>query len=171
MFRRNPQSTALARRPEGGLTHWSPWEEMEDLRRHMDDLFSRAFGYTPLSRLIPTETMGFEPAVDIYETDDNVLFFAALPGFTPDSIHIEATQDSLTIQGECKPCYADEKAVAHRQSWLSESGNFSVSYSLPTEIDPNKVKATYRNGVLQLEMPKTEPSRTKPVKVNVSAGS
>lgn len=171
MFRRNAQSTALAHRQEGGLARWSPWQEMDRIRQEMDDLFSRAFGYTPLSRLIPSEPAAFEPAVDIYETDDKVLVFAALPGVAPDAIHVEATADTVNIQGERQPLYTDEKAVTHRQSWLSGSGAFSVSYTLPVEINPNKVKANFCNGILRIELPKSEAARPKGVKVNIESGS
>jgi HSP20 family protein len=138
------------------------------MRRQMDDLFSRALGYTPLSRMIPSETQISEPDVGIYETDDTVVV-TALPGYAPEQIHVEATDDTISIAGERKPFYEDEKAVSHRLSWISGMSRFHASYTLPSEIDPNKVKATFRNGVLQLEMPKTERSRAKSVKVNVRA--
>jgi|YelNatPaOPRAMG01_1025707.scaffolds.fasta_scaffold198997_2 HSP20 family protein len=172
MLRRNTHGTALTRRGEGALAPISPWEEIEDLRRHMDDLFSRVFGYTPLSRLIPSGP-AFEPAVDLYETDDKVMLYATLPGFSPDAIHVETTPDTVTIQGERKALFDSEnqKAVAHRQGWVASEGSFSVSYTLPCEIDPNKVKATFRNGVLELDMPKSEHAKTKAVKIKVQPGS
>jgi HSP20 family protein len=175
MAEKNAQNTALTRpgggamtRPGGaGLTQWNPWNEMAEMRRQMDDLFSRAFGYTPLSHLIPSEAQIFEPDVDIYETDDKVLLDASLPGFAPDQINVEATGDTVTIQGERTAFNEDEKAVQHRQSRISGFTRFSATYSLPAEIDPNRVKATFRNGMLHLEMPKTEQARTKGVKIHV----
>lgn len=162
-------ATPVVRRSEGGLARWSPWDEFAELRHRMDDLFSQAFGYTPLSRLIPTETMEFEPAVDIYEVNDKVLVFASIPGFEPKQINLEVTPETITFTGERKAIYEDEKAVSHRVSGLSGQCNFKFYYTLPVEIDPNKVKATYTNGILKLEMPKTERARTKSVKVNVQA--
>jgi len=169
MFRKNAPGTALAPRTEGEVVRWSPWEEMENIRHRMEELFSRAFGYTPLSRLIPSEPGVFEPAIDLYETDEKILLFAAVPGYTPEEIKVEATPETITLEGERKPLYEDEKAVQHRWSWLSGASRFSVCYTLPTEIDPNKVKATFCNGVLRLEMPKTEAAKTKSVKVSVKA--
>lgn len=170
MFRKNVPSGTLAPRTEGeALTRWSPWEELADIRHRMEELFSRAFGYTPLSRLIPGEPGVFEPDVDLYETNEKVILMAATPGFKPEEIKVEATPDTIQIEGERKALFEDEKAVQHRGGWLSGSSRFSLSYTLPTEIDPNKVKATFSNGVLQLEMPKTERARAKGVKVNVTA--
>lgn len=159
--------TAVARRPEGAIAHWSPWEEMNDLRLRMDDLFSRAFGYTPLSRMIPGNFGEFEPQFDLYETNDKVLVFVGLPGYTSKDVNLEVTPDQFTIKGERKAIYEDEKAAAHRTSGLAGSTNFSICHSLPVEIDPNSVKATFTNGVLQIEMLKSERARKKSVRVNV----
>lgn len=169
MTKSNEPGGAVARRPEGGIVRWSPWEELTELRHRMDDLFTRAFGYTPLSRLIPGEFMEFEPDVDIHETDDQIVAFASIPGFEPKQINLEATPEAITITGERKALYEEEKAVAHRTSGLSGKSSFKFYTTLPSEIDPNKVKATFHNGVLKLEMPKTERARTKTVKVNVQA--
>lgn len=162
------KSTVPARPAEGHVARWSPMDELTELRRHMDDLFSRMFGYTPISRLIPNEGLTFEPQVDLYETEDKVVVCATIPGFTPKDINIEAAQNAVTISGERKPLYEGEKAVAHRRSGLDTASSFRISYTLPVEIDPNKVQATYDKGVLNVEMPKTEQARTKTVKVNVA---
>jgi HSP20 family protein len=176
MADKNAQNATLARpgggtvtRPAGsGVTTWNPWNEMAEMRRQMDELFSRAFGYTPLSRMIPALPSDLnEPDVDIYETDDRVRLDAALPGFAPDQINVEVTADTVSIQGERKTFNEDEKAVQHRQSRMSGFTRFSASYSLPAEIDPNRVKANFRDGILHLEMPKTEQARTKGVKIRV----
>jgi len=161
------QGTNLARRGETGVSRWSPWSELNEVRRQMDDLFSRAFGYTPLSHLIPGETGGYEPDVDIFETEDKVMVYCALPGYTPNDINVEATNDTITIRGERKPFTEHEKARHYRKGWVSGFNQFSATYSLPCEMDPKQVKATFRDGILQLELPKTEQARTKAIKVNV----
>jgi HSP20 family protein len=142
---------------------------LTELRHRMDDLFTRAFGYTPLSRLIPGEAVEFEPQVDLHENEDQIVAFASIPGFEPKQINVETTPEALTITGEREALYTDEKAVAHRVSGLSGKCSFRFYTTLPAEIDPNKVKATFHNGILKLEMPKTERARTRSVKVNVQA--
>jgi HSP20 family protein len=152
--------------PTEGLTRWSPFDEFSDLRHRMEELFSRAFGYTPLSNLIPNEPMTFEPVVDIYEVDSKLDLFVSLPGYKPEFIVVNATQGAVTIKGERK-CLYDENAIARRQGWVAASNNFSVTYTLPCEIAPNMVKALFENGILHLEMPKSERAVTRSVKVKV----
>ena len=171
MARGNATGSALTRRtgtPE--LARWSPWNAIADMHREMDDLFSRTFGYTPLSTMLGSQVGAWEPSVDIYETDDKVVAMAALPGFAPESVHVEATADTVTIQGERGSLCTDDKAKAHRQSGLTTECSFSVSYSLPVEIDPNQVKATFKNGVLNIEMNKAEHARPRSVKIDVTNG-
>ena len=170
MPRSNEHGTTLVPRTTGGMTHWNPWDELADVRRHMDDVFGRMYGYTPLSRLIPNEPTTFEPFVDIYETTDKVFCFVALPGFPPDAINVECTGDTITLYGERKPLFQNDKAIAYRETGVTYACSFRVSYTLPWEIDANKVKATFFNGILQLEMPKSEQARQKAVKVNIQAG-
>ena len=122
------KGNALTARPEGAVTTWSPWNEMTDLRRRMDDLFSQAFGYTPLSRLIPAEMAAEEPEVDIHETDTAFQVLASLPGYTPEQIDVQATDNMLTIQGERKPLFDNEKGKTHRSTGVLAP----VSSDLPT---------------------------------------
>jgi HSP20 family protein len=162
-------TTAVARRNETLPTHWNSWNELSEMRRHFDDLFTRMFGHTPLSRMFPTPLLQNEPAADIYETDDKIVAYAALPGFTPEALDVQASADTITIRGERKAAQEDDKAVAHRNNGLTGYSTVNVTYTLPSEIDPNKIKATFTNGILNLEMPKTEKARNNSVKVKVKA--
>ena len=148
------------------LTRWNPWEELADTRRHMDEMFNRLFATPSLPRLIPGEPTLFEPYVDIYETTDKVFCFVALPGFPPEAINVEVNGSAITLFGEHKPLF-EEEAFAYRQAGVAAACNFRVVYNLPVEIDPVKVKAIFFNGILKLEMLKTELARKKTVKVNV----
>jgi len=161
--------TTLAKRNEGSLTYWTPLTEFNEMRQRMDDLFARMFGYTPLTNLIPAEWQENEPKVDIHETAELFQVLASLPGYTPDQIHVEATDNSITIRGERPALVDQEKATTHRDNGLSGSSQFQFAYTLPTEIDPNKVQATFKNGVLSLELPKTERARSKSVGVAIQA--
>jgi HSP20 family protein len=162
-------TTAVARRNETQPARWTPRNELSEMRRQFDDLFARMFGYTPLSQMFPTALSQNEPAADIYETDDKIIAYAALPGFTPDALDVQASADTITIRGERKAVQEDDKAVAHRNNGLTGYSTVNVTYSLPCEIDPNKIKATFANGILNLEMPKTEKARNNSVKVKVKA--
>ena len=160
------EGTAVARVPEGGVARWGVFDEFAELRHRMDDLFTRAFGYTPLSRMLPNEPFVYEPIVDIYETEAAVELFVSIPGFVPENIKVEALPESITIVGERKPLY-NEKAVPVRQGWVAAPVTFSVDFTLPAKIDPNLVTATFLNGILHLIMPKTEIAKKHAVPIKV----
>ncbi|HLV81087.1 MAG TPA: Hsp20/alpha crystallin family protein [Chthonomonadaceae bacterium] len=161
------KTTAIKRHTPNVPARWTPIEELTEMRRQMDDVFGRMFGYTPLTRLFPTEPLPFEPPVDIYEVNDKVYLLAALPGYPPEAIHVEVTAETVTIFGERKPLVEFKEAIPYRQTGLNEAINFKVVYTLPVEVDPNKVVANFVHGVLQLELPKAEWIKPKTVKVNV----
>ena len=127
------------------------------------------FGYMPQATFFPGSGFNFEPPVDIYTTDNEVSLYATLPGFKPEEINVEATVDTITVCGERKSLYDSDRAVADKQTGLMEETKFHIQCSLPAEVDPNKITSTLHNGVLHLQMPKTESAKTKSVKVPVKA--
>lgn len=159
--------TLARREADGGIRRWDPFAEFERLHREMDCWFDRLFPFSPLTRWSTDAEMGFEPAVDIYETGDELVVFATLPGVDMKDIHVEATPDTLIIRGERKPLISDENVTVHYRSVWSGHGTFEARYDLPFEINPNKVKATLRNGVLEVRLPKVESAKAKAVKVQV----
>lgn len=166
----NGGEIATTPRPTEAIARWSPFEEFGDIRHRMDDLFTRAFGYTPLSRLLPNEPFNFDPPVDLFETEDRFDAYVAVPGFMPDMIKVNAAQDSLTIEGERKSLIDEkEKATSRRHGWVTGSSCFNVSYTLPAEIDTKKIKATFKDGVLHVEMPKSEKATARTVKVKIES--
>jgi HSP20 family protein len=164
--------TILVRRPGETLNRWN---EMEQMQRRMDETFAGLFGYTPLARLMPqvgnpagNSDLSFSP--DLFETEDELVFIAPLPGIDAAGLNIEATEDTLNLKGERKPFYQNEKARQLRQgSWSAAHGEFQFTYALPILINPENVQAYYRNGVLELHLPKAEAVKPKSIKVNVSA--
>lgn len=164
--------TIQVRRPGETLNRWN---EMEQMQRRMDETFAGLFGYTPLARLIPSVgnpasvgEAGLSP--DLFETEDELILIAPLPGVDAANLNIEATEDTLTLKGERKPFYQNEQARQLRQgSWSASHGEFQFTYALPILINPENVQAHYRNGVLELHLPKAEAVKPKTIKVNVSA--
>lgn len=150
-----------------------PWSEFEQMRRQVDDLVGGLMGYTTPSRLLATQanpsTSGdYDFSPDIYETASELVFVAPVPGLDPNDLHIEATEATLTVRGERKPFYQQDGATQHRQSWWSaRTGTFQASYTLPFEINPEGIQAHYRNGVLELHLPKVEAHKPRTVKVNI----
>ncbi|CEK16817.1 molecular chaperone (small heat shock protein) [Chthonomonas calidirosea] len=163
---------ALTVRSNENVARWNPWAEFDRMHRYMDDLFASLMGYTPLSRMLGSTAFVGDPELspDVFETDEEIVFVVPLPGINPEDLHIEATTDTISIRGERKPFYQAENAVQHRQSlWTARgTGTFQISYTLPVEINPNKVEANYRNGVLEVHLPKAEAVKPKTVKINVN---
>ena len=139
-------------------------DPLETMMRLQDD-FARALN--PRSTQ-PREHMSsrvWSPTVDVYEDNDVITIRADLPGMSQSDIDIEMTGDTLTIRGERK--FEDEE---HRDRYIRverQYGAFQRSFTIGIPIEPDQVKASYRNGILELTVPKAEV--TKPKKVLVSA--
>jgi HSP20 family protein len=159
----------IVRRGNNAITRWDPWKEMEEVRRSMDDLFSRVFRFTPISRLFGDgygAVASLTPPVDLYETDDELVLRCYVPGLRKDDVTVEVTPTNVSISGSY-PEHTVKDAKWHARA--SESGTFSLAYDLPVEIDANKAKATYTDGVLEVHLPKTETAKTKSVKVKIES--
>ena len=141
------------------LTRWEPVREMMTLREAMDRLFDDAF-----TRPINLRDGGWSaPAIDMYQTDDEVVVRAALPGFKADEVQINVTGDVLTLRGEMKQQEETKERAWHmrEQRW----GSFERSVSLPTEVTAEKAVADFENGVLTITLPKAEEVKPKTIAV------
>lgn len=149
--------------PVTPVMRWTVWDEMNTLRRQMDEMFGRAFGFGPLTNLPHlgiTESLTYEPPFDLYELDDEIQAVVTLPGYLPADIQVEATAEKVTIRGERKALVEEDKAVPHRTSGVAGQSRFQIIFTPPAEIDPNSIKAQLENGVLTLTMPKVKPAVT-----------
>lgn len=146
----------------GALTRWDPFAELRDLQREMDRLFDSFFGR---ARTEIAET-GWSPLVDLYETKDNLVVKAELPGVKPEEVEVSIVGDTLTLKGERKEeKEAREEGYYHRELTY---GAFHRSLTLPQTVDPGKVKATFKNGILEIVLPKKEEAKPKAIKVEVA---
>ncbi len=140
------------------LIRWEPMREMVSLREAMDRLFDDAF-----TRPMGTMSGMQAPAIDMYQTDDEIVIRAAVPGLKADDVQINVTGDVLTIKGEFKQKEETKEKTYHirEQRW----GAFERSILLPTDIVADKAKAEFENGVLTITMPKAEEVRPKTITV------
>jgi len=107
------------------------------------------------------------PAVDVSETESELVVRAELPGMSHEDIEINVQDNVLTLKGEKKQEKKEEKENFHR---LERSyGSFSRSFSLPAGVKPDDIKATFKDGVLQVTMPKAEEAKAK--KIAITAGA
>ncbi|HZO91211.1 MAG TPA: Hsp20/alpha crystallin family protein [Chthonomonadaceae bacterium] len=177
---RRPQGALARPRGQGALAGFDPWREMEDLRRRMDTLMGAFFG-----RSLPDlwnwnlpatfAQSGIEPDVDIYENDTEYTIQAALPGVDPKDIHVEATDNSILLTAERRSPFeqgapgqeGQQPPTQHRQSRSSSYSRYQFAYTLPADIKPDAVRANFRNGMLELHLPKQNPTTHKTVPVSV----
>ena len=143
------------------IVRWEPFRDLISLREAMDRLFEESFIRPRAGWLAPLGAEGL--AVDMYETDQDVVIKSSVPGVRADDIDITITGDTLTIKGETKTKEKVEKANYIRQE--RRYGAFSRSVTLPTSIVAEKAKAEFENGVLTLTLPKAEEVKPKAIKV------
>lgn len=141
------------------IIRWEPAREMMTLREAMDRLFDDAFT-RPLSMSGNNWSI---PAVDMYQTDNEVVVKAALPGIKADEVQINVTGEVITIKGEIKQENESKEKAYHirEQRW----GAFERSLVLPTEVVADKAKADFENGVLTITLPKAEEVKPKTISI------
>ena len=148
------------------LIRWEPAREMMTLREAMDRLFDDAF-----TRPLSLRDGWSVPAIDMYQTDDEVVVKAALPGVKADEVQINITGEVLTLKGETK--HEEEKTSSPQgkeKAWhIHEQryGSFERSIVLPTEVVADKAKAEFENGILTITLPKAD--EVKPRTITVKA--
>jgi HSP20 family protein len=140
------------------LTRWEPMREMMTLREAMDRLFDDAF-----TRPLRASGVSLAPAIDLYETANEVVVKANLPGLKAEDVDISVTSDSLTIRGEVKPGYSQKEATYHIME--RRSGFFERSVILPTDVQTEKAKANFENGVLTITLPKSEAVKPRTIAI------
>ena len=147
-----------------GGSQSSPDNAMIEFKKEVDDLFSKFFGS---EGWLPTSyfSRGFNPALDISETDEDIVVKVELPGVDPKGIEVNLAGTTLTVKGEKKEEREENTESMHR---IERSyGSFLRSITLPCEVNEEKTEATFKDGVLNLKLPKNEPSKKNSIKIDV----
>jgi HSP20 family protein len=132
------------------------------LRDAMDRLFDDSF-LAPFGSTFPSFGLAGAPAVDVCETDNDVIVTATVPGIKPDDLKITLTGDLLEISGEARSETERKDATYHVRE--RSQGSFSRAITLPTSVLTDKAQAEFDNGVLTLTLPKAEEARRKTITV------
>jgi len=140
---------------------WDPFADLWDLRSEMNRIFD-AFFARPTERLF---SRGWYPAVDIYEDKDHYTVKAELPGLKQEDIKVSLTNNTLTIRGERKAEHEEKRGGYHRLE--RAYGEFCRSFQLPTEVDADHIKAHYKDGILEITVPKSEKAKPKEISIKV----
>ena len=145
------------------LTVWKQ-QEIDKLRRDMDQLFRRFRKELGIPRYLIEVAESF--SVDLSETENTLTVKAELPGIKPEDIKISVTEDTLTLKGETGE-QTIESAEGYRRI-EKRSRTFSRTVSLPCRVLTENVKATLKNDVLQIVLPKCKPKEARSVKIDLS---
>ncbi len=142
------------------LIRWEPMREMVTLREAMDRLFDDAF-----TRPFDLTAVSSSPAIDMFQTEDEVVVKASLPGIKSEQVQISVAGDTLTIKGETQQNNEVKEKAYHirEQRW----GSFERSVLLPTSVVSDKAKAEFEDGILTITLPKAE--EVKPKLITVKA--
>lgn len=142
-----------------GLTKWDPFRDILSLQERLNRAFS-----DPVTRFISADAAGgWFPPVDIHEEADRVVLCAELPGLNKDDIEVKVESGTITLRGAKK----QEKEVNADGAYRLERffGSFARSFVLPATIDADTIRATYKDGVLEVVLPKAEEARPKKIKI------
>ncbi len=146
------------------LIRWSPIATPRDLARvhdEFDRMFERVFDRGLRNDLAPA----FAPAVDVEETPEGYVFRADLPGIKLEDVKVNLMGDTLTIRGERKATVSEDKGNLHRIERVH--GSFERSFTLGKPVHGDQVKATYKDGVLEIRVPKAEEARLREIPVQI----
>ena len=151
------------------IVRWDPFREFTHLPDRISRVFSDAYGHLGSGVDESLMTSGtWLPPVDVFQNDDKELVLKAeLPDMSREDIEITVDNSTLTIKGEKK--LSSEVKEEHFHRMERRYGTFSRSFSLPRTVDPTKVAAEYKNGVLTLRLPLREEAKPRQIKVEVAA--
>jgi HSP20 family protein len=146
------------------IVRWDPLRNVASLQDRINRLFNEAF----------SSSKGFEdevsmsawrPAVDIYDTDNALVIKVELPGIEKDDVSVDVKGNVLTIKGE----RSFDKEIKEENYYRKERsiGKFQRSFTLPEAVNPEAIKANFKNGVLEIEVPKPEEKKPKQISINV----
>ena len=149
------------------MASWGFFNELDNLRREIDEAFRGAGVARPLTTtfLSPTSARRF-PLVNLSEDEGQICLDALLPGIDPKELQLSLLRETLTITGARKSPAELKGAILHRDEL--GSGKFTRTVDLPCEIDPDRTSAEYRDGVLRITMAKSEHAKPKRIEVKLA---
>jgi HSP20 family protein len=147
------------------LIKWDPSVELEDITARLNRIFGRAPSRTDPTSDMPT-VADWMPSVDISETDTEYTITGELPGVNKNDVSITVQNGMLTIQGERRHETEEKGKKYHRVECCY--GSFMRSFRVPDDADEEKVKAEFKDGMLNVTMPKSERTKARTIDVSVS---
>jgi len=146
------------------IVKWDPFRNVAALQDRINRIFDESFSRT--SDIDDDISMSaWKPLVDIYETDEAIILKAELPGIKKEDVSVEIKDNVLTLKGE----RIEDKEVKEESYFRKERcfGTFSRAFNLQHRVQPDKIKARFKDGILEVEIPKPEEEKPKQITVNI----
>lgn len=147
------------------ILRWDPFDELTEMQRAMDRLMQEFGRPSPQRAAGAAQPVVWQPAVEMYETDSEVVVRAELPGINPKDVDVTVAEGALLIKAEAK-AEQEERGRNYLRREL-RYGAFQRNVPLPADVKGEETKATYKSGVLEIRVPKSERVRPRQVKVQV----
>jgi HSP20 family protein len=145
------------------VVKWDPFRDLISIQDRMNKLFEQTLSRSRAEEGIAATT--WTPAVDIYETPETIVMKAELPGLTRDDLDIQIRDNTLTLRGERR--FAKDVQEENYLRIERAYGSFQRSFTLPTSIQQENVRAVFKDGVLELTLPKAEGAKPKKIAIEV----
>lgn len=145
------------------LMRWTPNKTRFNVPTLFDSFFDDFF-YPSRTGTGKEGLWDWNPAVDVYENDNAIVVKAELPGVEKDQISIDVEAGVLTLKGERKSDHETKEDNYYRRE--RTYGSFQRAFTLPEGVDPDAIKAEYKDGVLKIEVPKSETEKPKQITVH-----
>lgn len=147
------------------MFRWNPFEDLNVLQEQINQVFEEQYGRRPIAERRTKEYAGatWAPPVEAWETDSEIFLSVDLPGMKIDEIDLQIEGEQLIVKGERKR--PEEKRNYKRQEKIY--GPFFRAFNLTTPIEREKVSASYKNGILEVKLPKSEALKPKQIKIAV----
>jgi len=146
------------------IVKWDPFRNVAALQDRINRIFDESF--TRTDDVDDDISMcAWKPTVDIYETDEAIILKAELPGIKKEDVSVEINDNVLTLKGE----RVEDKEIKEGSYFRKERcfGTFSRAFNLQYRVQPDKIKAKFKDGILEIEIPKPEKEKPKQITVNV----
>lgn len=145
------------------LVRWRPMRDLWSIQDEINRMFDNFFGRTERGEWTESH---WAPAVDIAENKDNLMVNVEVPGMKKEDIKVTYQDGILTVKGERKQQKEEKDKSFHRVE--RSYGSFCRSFTLPTAVQGDKIKANYKDGVLSIALPKVEEAKPKEISIDVA---
>lgn len=142
---------------------WDPLRDLLSIQDRMNRLFEQTLSRSRAEERVTAST--WSPAVDIYETPETIIMKADLPGLSREDIEIQIRDNTLSLRGERR--FAKDVQQENYLRIERASGAFQRNFTLPATVQQDQIRATFRDGVLELTLPKAEEAKPKKIAIEV----